>query len=301
MSDETEDSRPGINWIQVIAGALAAVSSAVLLSTLGVAGTVIGAALGSVIASVASAWYGRGLDVSRQQVAAQAAALKRVAAARSRLDDAVSAVSRGEMGAQTGLIRADQELEEAEEALEQATHAAHDEADPEQHAAEADGEAMGAQATDPGADQQAAETDEPAPERSLRDLPWKRIGIVAAVIFLVAMAAITVFELTTGRAVSTYTGGSDQGTGTTLPVRNAPRDDSEQRPEDGRRTPAPERPTSSGSATPTEGSTPTEEPTTEPTVEPTAEPTPTLTPTESTTPAPTVIGEATPTADGSTG
>lgn len=52
----------GISWLQLIAGALAAMTSAWVASYLGVAGTVIGAAVGSLVASVASALYVRGLD-----------------------------------------------------------------------------------------------------------------------------------------------------------------------------------------------------------------------------------------------
>lgn len=54
---EGTDRKLGIDWLRTIAGALAAVSAAVLLSTLGAAGTLIGAALGSVVATVAlSEW-----------------------------------------------------------------------------------------------------------------------------------------------------------------------------------------------------------------------------------------------------
>ncbi|MEP7091346.1 MAG: hypothetical protein ABI776_14705, partial [Nocardioidaceae bacterium] len=61
-----------VNVVQVVASALAAVSSAVLLSTVGVAGTVIGAAVGSVVATVGSAVYSYSLRVSRQRMAAAA-------------------------------------------------------------------------------------------------------------------------------------------------------------------------------------------------------------------------------------
>jgi hypothetical protein len=78
-----EKVRVDLNVVQVVASALAAVSSAVLLSTVGVAGTLIGAAVGSVIATVASAVYSYSLQASRQRVAAaQAAALARVGRSR---------------------------------------------------------------------------------------------------------------------------------------------------------------------------------------------------------------------------
>ncbi|MDI2128701.1 hypothetical protein [Yinghuangia seranimata] len=54
---ERQRRRVDLNGTQVAASALAAVSSAFLLSTLGVAGTVIGAAIASVVATVGSAVY----------------------------------------------------------------------------------------------------------------------------------------------------------------------------------------------------------------------------------------------------
>ncbi len=68
--DETEE-KPGrlsLSPVQVAAGALAAVSSAVLLSLFGVAGTVIGAALASVVSTVGSALYAASLDRTTERL-----------------------------------------------------------------------------------------------------------------------------------------------------------------------------------------------------------------------------------------
>lgn len=88
----SEDDKPkvDVNVVQVLGSALAAVSSAVLLSTVGVAGTLIGAAAGSVIATVGGAIYSYSLDVSKRRVAAAAqlaaaARLRRVEAPTQRL------------------------------------------------------------------------------------------------------------------------------------------------------------------------------------------------------------------------
>lgn len=61
------DRRPflGLTWFQVIAGALAAMTSAWIASALGVAGTIIGAAVGSLVVTVSSAFYSTTLDRSR--------------------------------------------------------------------------------------------------------------------------------------------------------------------------------------------------------------------------------------------
>lgn len=51
--------------MQILVGALAAMTSAWIASTLGVGGTIIGAAIGSLVIPVSSALYGRGLDKGR--------------------------------------------------------------------------------------------------------------------------------------------------------------------------------------------------------------------------------------------
>jgi hypothetical protein len=85
MPEAPTDAAPpklDIDWLKTSAGALAAVTTAVLLSTLGAAGTLIGAALGSVAATVGSAVYTQGLARSRQAVLkAQTNALHKVGVA----------------------------------------------------------------------------------------------------------------------------------------------------------------------------------------------------------------------------
>jgi hypothetical protein len=81
---EEKQQKVEINVVQVVASALAAVSSAVLLSKVGVAGTVLGAAIGSVIVTVGAAVYSYSLQISRERVqAAQAAALARMSRVRT--------------------------------------------------------------------------------------------------------------------------------------------------------------------------------------------------------------------------
>ncbi|MFE6510895.1 hypothetical protein ACFVDI_08860 [Nocardioides sp. NPDC057767] len=68
-SIDTEASKPaGIDWLATTAGALAAVTSALLLSTLGAVGTLIGAAIGSVAATVGSNLYSQWLAKTHQKV-----------------------------------------------------------------------------------------------------------------------------------------------------------------------------------------------------------------------------------------
>lgn len=51
-----------ISWFQVAASVLAAVTAAWIASSLGVAGTIIGAAVGSFVVTISTAFYGRTLD-----------------------------------------------------------------------------------------------------------------------------------------------------------------------------------------------------------------------------------------------
>jgi hypothetical protein len=72
MSEQTpQKTTLTINWLQIAGGAGAAVTSAVLLAglkSLGTYGTLVGAAMGSIIASTAAAVYGHYLNASKDRV-----------------------------------------------------------------------------------------------------------------------------------------------------------------------------------------------------------------------------------------
>jgi hypothetical protein len=228
--------------VKVAAGAVGAMASAVLLSTLGAAGTITGAALGSVIVTVAGSMFSKGVDVSKQGVsAAQALAARRVAQARSQVG------------------RASQDMDDSPQAQQRlsAANAELDAAESELHAEEAPAEEAGT-----------------AWQERLAVLPWKRIALAAAAVFLVAMAVITGFELLSGRAVSSMTGGSSDQERTSfsgLTDRDKP-------------TPSP-----TPTPTPTESSSPSESPSLEesPSVEPTETPSESASPSEDTSSTPT--------------
>ena len=180
MTEETGHGL-GIDWLKTTAGALAAVSSAVLLSTLGAAGTIIGAALGSVVATVGGALYSQGLARSRQRmVLATSVARRKVGIAEAEVRRASQ--EPGNAGVdEAELTKAVEHLDEIQHDLETVA-------------------------------------DEPVP--SWRDrfatLPWKHIWLVAAGLFAAAVLAITGFELAVGRTVSSMTGGTHGGGGTTI-------------------------------------------------------------------------------------
>lgn len=122
MSEQADEPRRlDINWTQAAGGALAAVSSAVLLSTVGVAGTIIGAAIGSVIVTVGNSVYTYYLAASKERVAAAAVVAKQ--AARTRSFTRPGATSTTEMRMPAGeRDQADDELREAEEEATQRTN-----------------------------------------------------------------------------------------------------------------------------------------------------------------------------------
>ena len=260
----TADPSPklDIDWLKTIAGALAAVSSAVLLSTLGAAGTIIGAALGSVIATVGGALYSQGLARSRERLAqAQSLALRRVGIAQAEVRRA-SRHQGDDPAVDAHLAHADERLGEAKADL-------------------------GAIADEPPA---------VGWRERLVVLPWKRISLVAAGLFVTAILAITAFELLAGESVSSITGGTDGDGGPTITRIGGGSDTSrdDRAPSDDTATPSGE-PSSELS----DEASPTPEPTDEPSESPSESTTLTPSPLAPTTPAPTLTVEptTTPSAD----
>jgi hypothetical protein len=275
MGSVSERSGPDINWVQALAGALAAVSSAVLLSTVGVAGTIIGAAAGSVIATVGSAVYSHYLELSKQRVAAaQALAFERAFRARAHAHNAAGTAAA--RAAHQEVREADEQLERADRDLrsmsEGAGEGASDDAKDDAGNDPSDGGASTRDGTDV-VDSKTTPRLQPAtagdPESgegvrwqaALHGLPWKRIALITAAVFVAAMAAILAFELFTGRAVSTFTGGSDKQTRTSFSgVGNRQSDKDDVPGEQPGEQPSEGRTTS--------GSSPTADPTTEETADP---------------------------------
>ncbi|WGX95691.1 hypothetical protein [Nocardioides sp. L-11A] len=256
---DTEEAKSRIDWPATFAGAGAAVTVAVLLSTLGAAGTLIGAALGSIIATVSSALYKQGIESSRRRMAeVQAAALQRVTLA----DQNVRRAAR-----RSDPEAAERELDRAHRHLDAAGEELADEPAP-----------------------QAV----PAERSRWAELQWKRIAVLAATVFVLSLLVISAVELLAGKSVSTITGGTDGSDRTSLTgvFGNGGKGKGERRPE----PPAEETPTPTPTPVPTP--TPTETPTgpvpTEPTDPVTPSDTPTPTPTPSGTPAPSPTPTPTP-------
>ncbi|MGZ5400705.1 MAG: hypothetical protein ACXWDM_11910 [Nocardioides sp.] len=238
-----------IDWLKTAGGAFAAVSSAFLLSTLGAAGTIIGAALGSVIVTVGGALYSQGLARSHQRLAqVQAVAMRKVGVAQAEVRRAARNHGDGKA--------VDAKLTQAEERLDDVK------------------DDLGSMADEPPG---------PGWQERLVVLPWKRILLIAAGLFVAAVLAITVFELVAGQSVSSITGGTDGDGGTTISRIGGgsdrdPVEEDDKVPPDDQTSPS-DAPSSEPSDQPTPTSVPTDEPTPAP-----ESPTPTVTPTTPTTP-----------------
>lgn len=171
MADEPERTHR-VDWLKVVAGALAAVSSALLLSTLGAAGTIVGAALGSIVVSLTTSFYSSGLAASRRRMAdAQTLAMRRVGVAQAE----VRRAGRRTDASEAHLEHADEELAAAKEELAE------------------------------------SEPERPTLKERLAEMPWKQVGLFAGGFFLCAVIAITAFELIAGKPVSSLTGGTEGG------------------------------------------------------------------------------------------
>ncbi|MEO6606185.1 MAG: hypothetical protein ABIN55_11270 [Aeromicrobium sp.] len=132
-----------VSWLQLLASVLAAVTAAWIASRLGVAGTLIGAALGSFVVTISSAFYGRTLDQTRTLL----------------------------IQTESGTV-IERQVEEGEvrEALDEA--------------AEVDSAARGARFVD-----------------DTTRLHWKTIIVTAIVVLSLALAAISTYELISGRTL----------------------------------------------------------------------------------------------------
>jgi hypothetical protein len=180
---EEQAKRPDISVIQIVAGALAALTAAVLASTFGVEGTITGAAFGSVVATVGGAWYGWSLERTHHRLRPKVEKIASTARPKTDKDQPATRTVTSIAPTSPGGAAADQ-----------------------------DGQADGAER---GPDVGHTFKESGALRRRPR---WLVLGLAAFSAFVIAMGAITVFELVTGKPVSAQVGGSDVG-GTTINPR----------------------------------------------------------------------------------
>jgi hypothetical protein len=244
-----------IDWLKTAGGAFAAVSSAFLLSTLGAAGTIIGAALGSVIVTVGGALYSQGLARSHQRLTqVQIAAMRKAEVRR-----AAQHPGDGEA--------VDTRLAHAEERL---------------HDVKDDVGIMASKPTGPGW------------RVRLVVLPWRRISLIAAGFFVAAVLSITAFELVAGQTISSITGDTEGGGGPTISRIGGGSDGDTSKEDNQVPSDSPSSPSNAPSTDPSDEPAPTSVPTSEPTTA-SETPTPATTPTAPTPTAPTTVETVVPT------
>ena len=163
--DEQTKVLSGVSSSQVVGGALAAMTAAVAGSWLGVAGTLIGAAVGSVVATIAGTIYTNSLRKSRRL--AQAARLTTRAALANRAADG---------GRGTAVLPTSPD---AAQALAEAQAA--------------DGSSGGVLTAE----------DEPStdPDPSRRTIPWRAAAVAAVVSLLLALGGIWAYEKVAGHPI----------------------------------------------------------------------------------------------------
>lgn len=182
----SEEKGPQINWVGATGAGLGSVTSAVVLSTTGAAGTWIGAGIGTFIITVGGAIYAYFLQRAKSGIEKTADKIK---------------VPRG-----SSVQNSAQQDTTSITAQRDPTQAASSEPPPEQD----------------------TKKSKPTFKEVLRGVRWKRVAVLGAGLFALTMAIVFIFELATGRPVSSYTGGSSpDSTGTSLtgvtdPARESP-------------------------------------------------------------------------------
>ncbi|GAA0244548.1 hypothetical protein GCM10009539_32510 [Cryptosporangium japonicum] len=217
---DTKDEKKGFLGIsggQVIAGAMAASTSAVAASYLGVAGTVLGAGLGSVIATVSTAVYQK--SIQRSSKVLQTVVTTSVGGQQVPVDEVLHE------GRDSSTVAPDPSLP----GVEQVGRGLPDPNRAETHVMGAvPDEAtrpFGVPPLQPGPLYGSASV--PPPSRPgdsgtvyggpawYSELPWKRIALTSAALFVLVMGVITTIEVIEGRTVADAVNGR-QGDGTTL-------------------------------------------------------------------------------------
>ncbi len=248
MSEEPEERKLSISTTQVIASALAAMSVAFLTSWLGTKGTILGAFLGSVIATVGTAAYSWSLHRTSAAVKHTAAQVRQTALQSNSLPRTVAqgplrkpSAASDEADAQ-GLPSDPAETDEETSVLTPA----------EQAAAE-------------------AEVDPDAPTGRWDGFPWKKTLLATGAVLALSILGITVLEVVTGQSMSSLSGNDDSKNTTVGNVLDNSNDQD--------KTPAP---SDKQTSTPEPGDGETQAPSQEP--EPSSEPSPSTEPSETTSP-----------------
>ncbi|WP_069385292.1 hypothetical protein [Cellulosimicrobium cellulans] len=278
--DEKADA-PALSLTQIIASALAAVSTTVLLSYFGIAGTIIGAGAASVITVLANYGYTRSIQKTRDQLKPVVTQLVQAGAVTTRPRGSTTAtmpvVGRDGGTRPMTAVRA----EGSDDTAPLAARVPRGAGDTAVLPAVAAGGGVPDDAASP------AEPPRPGPWFRLIDRygKGKVLTVSALALFVVVMGFVLIAELAIGKPISDAVRGQE-GSGTTFSRTTS--DDTETQDV----VPSPEQPGVGTTPVPEPSTVPTEEtpsiPTDEPSQAPTDEPTdqPTNQPTQPSTPAP---------------
>lgn len=176
QDNHTNDRALGLSTAQVTGSALAAMSGAFFASWLGTTGTLVGAAVGSVVATVGAAIYTHSLRRTGNVVKRTAVQVRH---------GALTVVPRPDPGtASAGPVRDPNAPRPSEET----------------------GEAVDARDEDRGSSTFLS---------GKLDLAWARVALASLAVLVVALAGITVVEGITGKPIASWFG-KDGGTGTSV-------------------------------------------------------------------------------------
>ncbi len=228
---------------QLVASVLATLSAAIAASYLGVAGTLVGAAVGSVVSTVGNEVYKHYLIRSQERLKAAGVLIQHRTASHTRTGAQVTRTADMAQQARRGDRAAGAERTETLPGLGADWQAAQRPAGPDgataaqRAAGEAGATAGQDQATGPGHWWE-----------GISRRQWGMVGVIAAGIFLVVIAGITVFEVSVGKPLNASVWGR-HATGTTVgnALTGHPSGRASPQPA-GRSTAQPTTPGSSGSA-----------------------------------------------------
>jgi hypothetical protein len=189
MQQKATSNRPQLNVPQVAGGALAAVTSAVVASRFGLGGTLIGAALASVVSTIGATLYSHTIRRTGSKMRDLIEEPSAVARRLPRLDD----LGLRRTGEGKGNGSGSRHAPPAPHGLQRAEPATRN--------------------PPPGAWRK---TGAAAPPPARRIPLWAVTILASVVVFLVALGAVTGIEGLVGRPLSSVTGGSGTTSGTTL-------------------------------------------------------------------------------------
>ncbi|MCB7136973.1 hypothetical protein [Cellulosimicrobium marinum] len=276
--DSTAPEAPKLSLTQIVASALAAVSTTVLMSYFGIAGTIIGAGAASVVTVLANYFYTRSIQRTHAQLKPVVSHL--APRGRTTTTTQITPVPRGEETQPLPRARGAETLEAVRVPRGTTTDLADSAADP---TAGSTADSTARTTTDTGDD-----ASRPGPWFRLIDRygKGKVLAASAALLFVVVMGVVLVVELAIGKPLSDAVRGQE-GSGTSIsrtttveepvtPLQDEPSGTTSEEP-----VPADE-PTDPATEDPAPA--PTEDPTSTPTDEPTEEPETTPEPTDPATP-----------------